>query len=100
MHWKGFSHEENKWKKVSELSNAPDVVKDFHHRHLTAPQSNPCLCLHYVGDSPPSYPELNDLPPDVPCTCPTCHKVPLPPITTPIFKTVNFLFFHNSHIML
>lgn len=72
IHWKGFPREENEWKKASELTNAPDAIKDFHQRHPMAPRPQPRLHLHYISDIPPPYPELYDLPPDKPCICSTC----------------------------
>ena len=36
VHWCGYSCEEHKWKKMSELKYAQDAIKEFHHKNPNA----------------------------------------------------------------
>ena len=80
VHWKGFSREENKWKKTSKLQNASDAICNFHCKHPTAPhpQQKMQLCLQKDKFDPP-------------CTCPICQKIPIPPSTSATFTNSDFL---------
>ena len=38
IHWRSYPCEEREWKKMSELKNAQDAIKDFHHKNPNAPR--------------------------------------------------------------
>ena len=86
VHWKGFPREENKWKKTSELSNAPNAICDFHHKHPTAPRPQQKMQLHLQKD---------DF--DPPCTCPICLKTPTLPSTSITFTDPDFLQWQKQY---
>jgi RNase H-like domain found in reverse transcriptase/Reverse transcriptase (RNA-dependent DNA polymerase)/Integrase zinc binding domain/Chromo (CHRromatin Organisation MOdifier) domain len=49
VHWKGYGYEENSWVDESDV-NAPQLVKEFHRRHTSAPQHVQLMdfpCFHF-----------------------------------------------------
>ena len=84
--WKGYPSEENEWISESNLSNAPDAIRDFHRSHLTAPHPEKKLRLRYQADIP-----------DAPCVCPICLETPLPPTSSSsLFINPDFLEFRKQ----
>ena len=39
VHWKGYSDEDRTWEPKSNLANASEAIKNFHHSKPSAPQS-------------------------------------------------------------
>ena len=84
--WKGYPTEENEWIKESNLTNAPDAIRDFHRSHPTAPRPEKKLRLRYQANIP-----------DAPCVCPIClatPPTPLPPSS--LFTDPEFLEFRKQ----